>query len=149
MTCDIDPYATARAAGGYAGDFGGETIPVLVNYRDEREAAGDWARLSNAAPGRIRIPAEDDTRSLTQLPSDTEPPQQMAYKARVPEHFRRPRTDPTMNAAVEAVVARAFAVLRGLPADAAEDSIEAGSRSIDGPRHRHGFEDFRVILHRK
>ena len=98
MTCDIDPYATARAAGGYAGDFGGETIPVLVNYRDEREAAGDWARLSNAAPGRIRIPAEDDTRSLTQLPSDTEPPQQMAYKARVPEHFRRPRTDPTMEA---------------------------------------------------
>lgn len=150
MTCDIDPYATARAAGGYAGDFGGETIPVLVNYREVREAAGDWARLSNAAPGRIQIPAEDDVRSLTQLPIETDPPRHTAYKAVVQDFFRRPRTDPETRAGIEAVVcraldgiasgtgidvltevalpiqSRALAVLLGLPQEEAEDWIGWG-----------------------
>ena len=150
MTKARDPFAQARVTGGYAGDFGGEIIPVLVNYADVRQAAGDWEALSNAAPGRIQIPAEDDVRSLTQLPIETDPPLHTAYKALVQDFFRRPRTDPEVKAGIEAVVAavlddlpngeevdvlgqvalpiqsRALAILLGLPESEAEDWIGWG-----------------------
>lgn len=150
MTDTQDPFQYARESGGYAGDFDGETIPVLVNYADVRQAAGDWEALSNAAPGRIQIPAEDDVRSLTQLPIETDPPLHTAYKALVQDFFRRPRADPEVKAGIEAVVtavlddlaggkevdvlgqvalpiqSRALAILLGLPECEAEDWIGWG-----------------------
>ena len=150
MSDERDPFLKAREAGGYAGDFGGETIPVLVNYRDVRKAASDWRGLSNDLPGRIQIPAEDDIRSLRQLPIETDPPRHTGYKDLVQDYFRRPRTDPTVRAGIDAVIAevlsglsdgaeidgladialpiqsRALAVLLGLPMDEAESWISWG-----------------------
>lgn len=150
MTDTSDPFARARASGAYAGDFGGEIIPVLVNYAEIRRAAGQWEDLSSAVPGRIQIPAEDDVRSLRQLPIETDPPLHDGYKALVQDYFRRPRTDPDMREGINAVVARvlealhdgaetdalrdvalpiqsrALAVLLGLPAEEAEGWIGWG-----------------------
>lgn len=150
MSAATDPFATSRAAGGYAGDFPGEAIPVLTGYRAVRDAAGDWQALSNDAPGRIQIPAEDDIRSLRQLPIETDPPRHTALKALVQDWFRRPRTDPEVRAGIADVVAgaldalpdgaevdalqavalpvqsRALAVLLGLPASEAEGWIDWG-----------------------
>ena len=145
-----DPFGSARPKGSYPGQFGGEEIPVLINYADIRRAAGDWEHLSNDAPGRIQIPAEDDVRSLRQLPIETDPPLHTIYKALVQDFFRRPRTDPETRAAIDAVISgvfddlpdggdvdalqqvalpiqsRALAVLLGLPLDEAEDWIGWG-----------------------
>lgn len=114
-----DPFAEARAAGGYLGTFGDEEMPVLVRYREVRAAAGDWQRFSNDAPGRVPIPAEDDIRSLRQLPIETDPPAHSDYKALVKDYFRRPQTDPAVRDGISAVVAEAVdAVLRAGPVDA-------------------------------
>ncbi len=145
-----DPFTKARATGAYLGTFGTEEMPVLVRYRDVREAAADWARFSNDAPGRVPIPAEDDVRTLRQLPIETDPPLHSDYKALVKDYFRRPQTDPTVRDAIAAVVAnvldaalgtgpidamqaialpiqsRALALLLGLPAAEAEDWIGWG-----------------------
>jgi cytochrome P450 len=154
MRDDNDPFCEARARGGYPGDFGGETIPVLVNYMDVRRAAGDWERLSNDSPGRIQIPAEDDVRSVRQLPIETDPPRHTDYKALVHDYFRRPRTDPAVRKGIENVVAgvldglpdggetdglqtialpiqsRTLAVLLGLPLSEAEDWISWGMHAF-------------------
>ncbi|KPP88315.1 MAG: Cytochrome P450 [Rhodobacteraceae bacterium HLUCCA08] len=122
MTGPADTFAFARAAGGYAGDVAGEAIPVLTGYRAVREAAGDWQALSNDAPGRIQIPAEDDIRSLRQLPIETDPPRHSALKALVQDWFRRPRSDPAVRAGIEAVVAKA---LDALPEGAEVDALQA------------------------
>jgi len=150
MTGPAGPFYTARAAGAYPGRFGEEVIPVLVDYGEVRRAAGDWANLSNAGPGRIQIPAKNDVRRLRLLPIETGPPLHSGYKALVQDHFRRPRSDPAMRAGIDAVVARvldglgdgveadglcdvalpiqsrALAVLPGLPAGEAEGWIGWG-----------------------
>lgn len=145
-----DPFEAARPLGSYSGRFVEEMIPVLVNYADIRRAAGDWEHLSNDAPGRIQIPAEDDVRSLRQLPIETDPPLHTGYKSLVQDYFRRPRTDPETRAGIDAVISdvldglpdggkvdalrqialpiqsRALAVLLGLPVEEAEDWIGWG-----------------------
>ena len=91
---DFDPFGPARAAGGYAGDFNGEVMPVLTRWRDIRAAARDWPRFSNDAPGRVPAPDETDIRSLRQLPIEIDPPAHGAYKALVKDwlaqHTRAP-----------------------------------------------------------
>jgi len=90
IAAPLDPFGPSRASGGYLGDFAGEAIPVLTTWRGLREAARDWQRFSNDAPGRVPIPAEDDIRSLRQLPIETDPPIHTAYKDLVKAWFRRP-----------------------------------------------------------
>lgn len=116
-----DPFAAARPSGSYLGRFGEEVIPVLVNYAEIRRAAGDWEHLSNDAPGRIQIPAEDDVRSLRQLPIETDPPLHTGYKSLVQDFFRRPRTDPETRAGIDAVIS---AVLDDLPDGAEVDALQ-------------------------
>lgn len=95
MTDDLtyDPFGPARAAGGYAGDFNGEVMPVLTRWRDVRAAARDWQRFSNDGPGRVPVPDETDIRSLRQLPIEIDPPAHGAYKDLVKDWFRRPLED--------------------------------------------------------
>ena len=99
----FDPFAPARAAGGYAGDFNGEGMPVLTRWRDVRDAARDWRRFSNDGPGRVPVPDETDIRSLRQLPIEIDPPAHGAYKALVKDWFRRPFDDPAMAARIQAI----------------------------------------------
>jgi hypothetical protein len=105
MTDDLtfDPFGPARAAGGYAGDFNGEVMPVLTRWRDIRAAARDWQRFSNDGPGRVPVPAEIDIRSLRQLPIEVDPPAHGAYKALVKDWFRKPLEDPAMAARIAAI----------------------------------------------
>jgi hypothetical protein len=100
MTDDFDPFGPARAAGGYAGDFNGEVMPVLTRWRDIRAAARDWQRFSNDGPGRVPVPAETDIRSLRQLPIEIDPPAHGAYKDLVKDWFRKPLEDPAMAAGI-------------------------------------------------
>jgi hypothetical protein len=100
MTDDFDPFGPARAAGGYAGDFNGEVMPVLTRWRDIRQAARDWQRFSNDGPGRVPVPAETDIRSLRQLPIEIDPPAHGAYKDLVKDWFRKPLEDPAMAARI-------------------------------------------------
>jgi cytochrome P450 len=103
LTCD--PFGPARAAGGYAGDFNGEVMPVLTRWRDVRAAARDWQRFSNDGPGRVPVPDETDIRSLRQLPIEIDPPAHGAYKDLVKDWFRRPLEDATLAAHI-ATIAR-------------------------------------------
>lgn len=101
-----DPFGPSRAAGGYIGNFAGEVIPVLTTWRGLREAARDWPRFSNDAPGRVPIPAEDDIRSLRQLPIETDPPRHGAYKDLVKAWFRRPAEHEPTRARIAGLVSR-------------------------------------------
>lgn len=105
MTDDLtyDPFGPARAAGGYAGDFNGEVIPVLTRWRDVRAAARDWQRFSNDGPGRVPVPDETDIRSLRQLPIEIDPPAHDAYKSLVKDWFRRPLEDPAIATRIAAI----------------------------------------------
>lgn len=113
----IDPFGPSRAAGGYLGDFMGEAIPVLTTWRGLREAAQDWRRFSNDAPGRVPIPAEDDIRSLRQLPIERDPPLHGAYKDLVKSWFRRPADHAPTRLRIEQVVADVLGAVSG-PVDA-------------------------------
>ncbi len=98
-----DPFGPARAAGGYAGDFNGEVMPVLTRWRDVRAAARDWPRFSSDGPGRVPVPDETDIRSLRQLPIETDPPDHGAYRALVKDWFRRPLEDPHLAARISTI----------------------------------------------
>jgi hypothetical protein len=99
----FDPFAPARAAGGFAGEFNGEAMPVLTRWRDVRAAARDWQRFSNDGPGRVPVPDETDIRSLRQLPIEIDPPAHGAYKALVKDWFRKPFDDAAMAARIAAI----------------------------------------------
>lgn len=124
MTGDIsgfDPFGPARVAGGYAGDFNGEVMPVLTRWRDVRAAARDWQRFSNDGPGRVPVPDETDIRSLRQLPIEIDPPAHGAYKALVKDWFRRPLEDATLAARIAAIARdRVIASLNGKPVEAVQ-----------------------------
>lgn len=98
-----DPFGPARAAGGYAGDFNGEVMPVLTRWRDIRAAARDWQRFSNDGPGRVPVPDETDIRSLRQLPIEIDPPAHGAYKELVKDWFRRPLEDAILAARIATI----------------------------------------------
>lgn len=117
----IDPFGPARAAGGYAGDFAGEVMPVLTRWRDVRDAARDWRRFSNDGPGRVPVPDETDIRSLRQLPIEIDPPTHGAYKALVRDWFRRPMEDLTLAARIGVIAQdRLVSVLGAGPVDAVQ-----------------------------
>ncbi len=109
----VDPFGPARAAGGYVGDFTGEAIPVITGWRALRDAARDWQRFSNDAPGRVPIPAEDDVRSLRQLPIEIDPPAHGAYKDLVKGWFRRPADHELTRARIAAVIDRVLSGASG------------------------------------
>jgi cytochrome P450 len=120
MTEDLtyDPFGPARAAGGYAGNFNGEVMPVLTRWRDIRSAARDWQRFSNDGPGRVPVPDETDIRSLRQLPIEIDPPAHGAYKDLVKDWFRRPLEDAALAARIAAIACdRVTAALDAGPTD--------------------------------
>jgi cytochrome P450 len=123
MTDDLtyDPFGPARAAGGYAGDFNGEVMPVLTRWRDIRAAARDWQRFSNDGPGRVPVPDETDIRTLRQLPIEIDPPAHGAYKDLVKDWFRRPLEDATLAARIATIARdRVTAALDAGPVEAVQ-----------------------------
>ena len=72
-------------------DMDGDTIPILLRYKDIRQAAGDPETFSSDAPFRVPIPSEESVRSIRQLPIETDPPEHTEYRAIVEPFFRRPK----------------------------------------------------------
>jgi len=146
----IDPFDEVRKKSGIVyGAYDGETVPLLLRYRDVREAARDWQRFSSNAPARLTLPDETGVRSLRQLPIEADPPAHTAYRALVHYWFRRP-LDAVFSDRVAALVvreidsacsrgvcnvprdfavplqSRALALLLGLPESMAEEWIGWG-----------------------
>ncbi|HEY3757881.1 MAG TPA: cytochrome P450 [Opitutaceae bacterium] len=101
-----DPFRPAREADGVlAAEFQGQTIPMLLRYKDVRAAAGDFRTFSNDAPFRVPIPSEEDVRSVRQLPIECDPPDHREYRALVDPFFRRAK-EPEMAVQIEALIDR-------------------------------------------
>jgi cytochrome P450 len=121
MTDQIDPFGPARRESGvYLGQFGDETIPLILRHRDVRLAASDVARFSSDAPARLPIPDERDVRSLRQLPIETDPPDHTDYKDLVKPWFRRP-VEPAYAARIGQIVDRLLDQVTGRAVDMVAD----------------------------
>jgi cytochrome P450 len=153
MTSDVDPFGPVRRESGvYLGQFGDETIPLILRHRDVRLAASDVRRFSSNAPARLPIPDERDVRSLRQLPIETDPPDHADYKDLVKPWFRRP-VDPDYVVRIERIVddlldsvlgrevdmiaefglplqSRTLTVLLNLPESEAEEWISWGTHAF-------------------
>ncbi len=105
-TCPFhDPFkGERRDAGVLAGEFDGETIPMILRYQDVREAARDTGTFSSDAPFRVPIPSEEDARGVRQLPIETDPPEHPEYRKIVEPFFKRP-SKPEFAASISALVA--------------------------------------------
>lgn len=104
MENPIDPFLEKRQkAGVLETESRGEPIPMILRHEDVRRAAKDWKTFSSDAPFRVPIPAEEDVRSVRQLPVETDPPEHTEYREIVEPFFRRAK-DPGVVAGVESLI---------------------------------------------
>jgi len=127
-----DPFAEVRQNDGVMQcPFHGETITMILRHGDVRQAAKDWQTYSSDAPFRVPIPAEDQVRTMRQLPIETDPPLHGDYRAIVDPFFQRPKS-PAMIAQVEALVGNLLdqALLQGEIEAVSEFSLPLQSRAL-------------------
>lgn len=87
-----DPFRAARArCPVHAGEFQGETIPMILRLKEVRAAAKDWETYSSDAPRRVPIPSEEDVRTVRQYPLEVDPPVHALYRKIVEPFFLRPK----------------------------------------------------------
>ena len=99
-----DPFAAARREQGViAGDFLGEKIPLVLRYKEVREAAANYETYSSDAPFRVPIPSEERVRKMRQLPIEVDPPDHKDYKAIVQPFFSAPKR-PEMIGKIEVLI---------------------------------------------
>lgn len=100
-----DPFKKPRAEQGTLQfQSRGERITMLLRHTEIREAAKDWKTFSSDAPFRVPIPAEEDVRTVRQVPIETDPPEHTEYRAISEPFFRRARL-PEVAAKVDRLVA--------------------------------------------
>lgn len=103
-SCPYDPFKKARTENGiHPGNFKGEQIPMILRFKDVREAAKDWEQFSSDTPYRVPIPSEEEVRNYRQLPIETNPPEHTDYRALVEPLFKRPAA-PEFIARIEALI---------------------------------------------
>ena len=114
-----DPFREPRQRDGVlVNNFYGKEIPLVLRHEDVRRAAKDWQTFSSDAPFKVPIPTEEDVRSVRQLPLETDPPDQQAYRDVVEPFFNR--------AKLPEVAARMAQLVRELVATVRErESFEA------------------------
>ncbi len=152
-----DPFAAMRREKGVIeGDFLGEKIPLILRYKDVREAAANYETYSSDAPFRVPIPSEERVRRMRQLPIEVDPPEHADYKAIVQPFFSAPKR-PEMMAKIEALIgkmiddvidagpievigdfalplqSRALTILLGMPMEAADEWVSWGLHVFSGP----------------
>src|SRR5215472_8580594 len=89
--CPHDPFKKARQEEGVLTPrMDGEDIPLILRHKDLREAARDTATFSSDTPCRVPIPAEENVRSVRQLPIEVDPPAHTEYRNIVEPFFKRP-----------------------------------------------------------
>ncbi len=163
-----DPFAAARREKGVIeGDFLGEKIPLILRYKEVREAAANFETYSSDAPFRVPIPSEERVRNVRQLPIEVDPPEHADYRAIVRPFFSAPKR-PEMMARVEALVgemlqdvidagpvevvsdfalplqSRALTILLGMPMEAADEWISWGLHVFSDPEG-HNVEKGNVL----
>ncbi len=82
----------------------GEDIPLILRHKDLREATRDTTTFSSDTPCRVPIPAEENVRSVRQLPIEVDPPAHTEYRALVEPFFKRPN-EPEYIENIEALIA--------------------------------------------
>src|SRR5947209_4070439 len=79
--CPHDPFKKARQESGVLRPhMDGEDIPLILRHKDLREAARDTPTFSSDTPCRVPIPAEENVRSVRQLPIEVDPPAHTEYR---------------------------------------------------------------------
>ena len=102
-----DPFKKARIESGLiTPELDGDRIPMLLRFKDVRGAVKDTDKF-RSEPFRVPIPAEDNVRSVRQIPVEVNPPEHGEYRAIVEPYFRRPNK-PEMIEKVRALVAELF-----------------------------------------
>jgi cytochrome P450 len=85
-----DPFREPRERDGVlVNNFQGKEIPLVLRHEDVRRVAKDWQTFSSDAPFKVPIPTEEDVRTVRQLPLETDPPDQQAYREVVEPFFNR------------------------------------------------------------
>jgi cytochrome P450 len=113
--CPHDPFKQAREETGVLRPhMDGEDIPLILRHKDLREAARDTTTFSSDTPCRVPIPAEENVRSVRQLPIEVDPPAHTEYRDIVEPFFKRPN-EPEYIEKIESVIAGLLdqAVARG------------------------------------
>jgi cytochrome P450 len=103
--CPHDPFKKARQETGILTPrMDGEDIPLILRHKELREAARDTATFTSDTPCRVPIPAEENVRSVRQLPIETDPPAHTEYRNLVEPFFKRPN-EPEYIEKIEALIA--------------------------------------------
>ena len=166
---DRDPFRKDRIEKGcHHADLDGESIPMILRYRDLRKAARDTRAFSSDTPCRVPIPAEEKVRSVRQLPLEVDPPEHTEYRKIVEPFFKRasePEYIESIGALVSALLdevirketaemvrefalplqSRALAVLMKMPPAEAEVWIGWGThvfREGEGAKKGAALEDY-------
>jgi cytochrome P450 len=157
----VDPFRAPRQTLGLLPtEFDGETVPMILRYREVRQAAKDWRIFSSDAPFRVPIPSEEGVRKVRQLPIESDPPVHTAFRSLLEPIFQRPRTpdylerlDRVISDLIDQAAAapqieivrdfalplqsRALALLLGMPAESADLWTAWGTHVFhDGPDSR-------------
>jgi cytochrome P450 len=168
-SCPHDPFRKDRIEKGiHHADLDGDSIPLILRYRDLRTAARDTKTFSSDTPCRVPIPAEEDVRSVRQLPLEVDPPEHTEYRKIVEPFFKR-ASQPDYIAEIEGLVSalldqliekesaevvnefalplqsRGLAVLMKMPPKEAERWIEWGMhvfRVGEGDKKGAALEDY-------
>lgn len=112
-SCPHDPFKKARLEKGVLpAYFDTEKIPMILGYKDVRQAAKDFTTFSSDTPFRVPIPSEENDRSVRQLPIETDPPEHKEYRKIVEPFFNRPR-QPEFIAKVEELINELFEIAAG------------------------------------
>ncbi len=88
--CPYDPFKEHRKKGVLNAKLDGDEIPMILRHKDLKLRAKDWETYSSDAPFRVPIPAEEDVRTVRQLPLEVDPPEHTEYRAIAEPFFRKP-----------------------------------------------------------
>lgn len=90
-----DPFQEARGKSPILlAQHQGETIPMILGWKQVRDAAKDWKTYSSDAPRRVPIPSEENVRTVRQYPLEVDPPVHADYRKLVEPFFHRPKLAP-------------------------------------------------------
>jgi len=102
--CPYDPFEHARTEKGVLNaELDGDNIPMVLRYRDLKTTAKNWQTFSSDAPFRVPIPAEENVRTVKQLPLEVDPPEHRDYRKIAEGFFRKP-LEPEFQQRIEALI---------------------------------------------
>ncbi|MEN1677955.1 MAG: cytochrome P450 [Planctomycetota bacterium] len=106
MADQRDPFSDDREQSGVKTVAAeGTEVPLLLRLRDVKKTCKDTKNFSNDNPLMIVLHSEANSRSVRQLPIETDPPDHTEYRALVEPIFRKPK-DAAYQAGIRDLVRR-------------------------------------------